>query len=108
MKRRTPRTTRTDTLVPYTTLFRSDDLGADLDQLLPDGGQRPMLHLLRPRQAPRKVGEIVGQGMKLEPDCVVAEPTARQPHSFDRRLALLDPLFRRAAPVVEQIGRAHV
>src|SRR3546814_9912318 len=40
--------------------------------------------------------------MKLEPDCVVAEPTARQPHSFDRRLALLDPLFRRAAPVVER------
>src|SRR3546814_12010209 len=40
--------------------------------------------------------------MKLEPDGVVAEPTARQPHSFDRRLALLDPLFRRAAPVVER------
>src|SRR3546814_11514838 len=38
--------------------------------------------------------------MKLEPDCVVAEPTARQPHPFDRRLARLDPLFRRAAPVV--------
>src|SRR3546814_17212281 len=109
MIRRPPRSTRTDTLFPYTTLVRSssfrsghcrdkssqsidppqdvpeqieaygnfgrlerdvvamsDDLGADLDQLLPDGGQRPMLHLLRPRQAPRKVGEIVGQGMRSE------------------------------------------
>src|SRR3546814_20153827 len=48
MRRRPAISPRTDTLFPYTTLFRS------------------------------------------------------QPHSFDRRLALLDPLFRRAAPVVER------
>src|SRR3546814_19330588 len=29
MIRRTPRSTRTDTLVPYTTLFRSVDIGGD-------------------------------------------------------------------------------
>jgi hypothetical protein len=39
----------------------SDDLGVNLDQLLPDGGQRPMFHLLRQRQGPREVGKIVGQ-----------------------------------------------
>jgi hypothetical protein len=38
--------------------------------------------------------------MKLEPDGVVAE-SARQPRPFDRRLALLDPLLRRAALIVE-------
>src|SRR3546814_5792570 len=31
MKRRPPRSTRTDTLFPYTTLFRSDSLVGDLD-----------------------------------------------------------------------------
>src|SRR3546814_6690117 len=38
MIRRPPRSTRTDTLFPYTTLFRSDDGGLDRDalrQLLP-------------------------------------------------------------------------
>lgn len=70
----------------------SDDLGPDLDQLLPDRGQRPMLHLLRQRQGPHEVGEIVGQSMKLEPHRVVAEPAARKPRPFDRVLALFDPL----------------
>ena len=30
----------------------ADDLGADLDQFLPQGHQRPVLHLLRQRQSP--------------------------------------------------------
>jgi hypothetical protein len=80
----------------------SNDLGADLDQLLPDGGQRPMLHLVRQPQGPHEVGEIVSKRMKLEPDRVVVELAARQPRQFDRRLTLLDPLFRRAALVVER------
>src|SRR3546814_3196605 len=37
MIRRPPRSTRTDTLFPYTTLFRSDQTGADP---LPDPDQR--------------------------------------------------------------------
>ena len=32
-----------------------------------------MRHLLRHSQRPHEVGEIVGQGVKLEPDGVVAE-----------------------------------
>src|SRR3546814_6581342 len=34
MIRRPPRSTRTDTLFPYTTLFRSDDIGAVVGQAL--------------------------------------------------------------------------
>src|SRR3546814_885325 len=34
MIRRPPRSTRTDTLFPYTTLFRSSDLGQDADEIL--------------------------------------------------------------------------
>src|SRR3546814_3552122 len=37
MKRRPPRSTRTDTLFPYTTLFRSAHLGHDLEQALIGG-----------------------------------------------------------------------
>ena len=35
-----------------------------------------MFHLLRQSQCPHEVGEIVGQGVKLEPDGIVAEPAA--------------------------------
>ncbi len=50
-----------------------DDLGSDLDQLLPQRGQRPVLHLLRQGQGPHEVAQIVGQGVKLKPNLVVAE-----------------------------------
>jgi hypothetical protein len=50
-----------------------DNFSADLDQLLPQRSQRPMLHPLRQGQRPHEVGEIVGQGVELEPDGVVAE-----------------------------------
>src|SRR3546814_4416920 len=44
MIRRPPRSTRTDTLFPYTTLFRSpSDLG-DRRRRLPDGGHQPRSH----------------------------------------------------------------
>ncbi len=45
----------------------------DLHQLFPQCGQRPVLYLLRQGQSPHEVGQIVGQGMKLEPDGIVAE-----------------------------------
>ena len=59
----------------------------DLYQLLPQRGQRPVLDLLRQSQRPHEVGEIVGQGVKLQPDGVIAEPATRQPRPFDRVLA---------------------
>ncbi len=48
----------------------ADHLGTDLYQLLPQRGQRPVLDLLRQSQRPHEVGEIVGQGVKLQPDGV--------------------------------------
>src|SRR3546814_19643346 len=45
MIRRPPRSTRTDTLCPYTTRFRSRDIGAHLRQRIDDAAQRA------PRQA---------------------------------------------------------
>ena len=43
----------------------ADELGADLDQLLLQAGQRPVLDRLRRRQGTQEVTEIVGQRVKL-------------------------------------------
>ena len=42
------------------------DLGVDLDELLPQARQRPLLDCLRQSQRPHEVGEIVGQRMQLK------------------------------------------
>ncbi len=60
-----------------------------------------MLDLLRQGQRPHEVGEIVGQGMKLEPDGVVAELAASQPRPFDGVLAFPDVLLHFASLIVE-------
>ena len=88
----------------------ADHLGTDLYQLLPQRGQRPVLNLLRQSQRPHEVGEIVGQGVKLQPDGVIAEPATRQPRPFDRVLAFLDALLRFAPLILEQchpLGRSR-
>src|SRR6516162_3668227 len=79
----------------------ADHLGADLDQLLAQAGQRPRLRRLWHRQRPHEVAEVVGQRMELETHCVSGEAPARQPGPFDRVLAFLDPLLRCATLVVE-------
>ena len=43
---------------------------ADLHQLFPQRGRRPVLHLLRQGQRPHEVGQIVGQA--VTPNRVVA------------------------------------
>ena len=53
-----------------------DDPGADLDQLLLQAGQRPVLDRLRQSQRPHEVAEIVGERMKLEPHGIVLESPA--------------------------------
>ena len=87
----------------------ADDLRADLDQLLLQAGQRPVLDRLGRRQRAQEVAEIVGERMKLKPHGVGGERPARQPRPPDRALALFDPLLRRAALIVEgddPLGRA--
>ncbi len=76
-------------------------LAPNLDQLLPQRRQRPMLHLFRQSPRPHEVGKIVGQGVKLEPDGVVAELAARQSGPLDGVLAFLDVLLRFTPLIVE-------
>ena len=49
------------------------DLRADLDQLLLQARQRPILDRLWRRQGAQQIAEIVGERMKLEPDGVGSE-----------------------------------
>ena len=88
----------------------ADKLGADLDQLLPERRQRPVLDRLRQGQCAQEVAEIVSERMQLEPYLVVPEAVAGKPRPVDRLLAFLDMLFRRASSIVEfrdALGRSR-
>src|SRR3546814_2847421 len=61
MRRRPPRSTRTDTLVPYTTLFRSR---GDAVSLLPEGGNLP--------DAPVMLGIVRDAGADADPEIWVS------------------------------------
>ncbi len=54
----------------------ADHFRTDLHQLLPQRRERPVLDFLWQSMRPHEVGEIVGQGVKLEPNLVVAELAA--------------------------------
>ena len=54
----------------------ADDLGADLDQLLAQAGQRPRLRRLGHRQRSHEVAEVVSEHMKLKADGIGGEGTA--------------------------------
>jgi len=45
----------------------ADDLGTNLDQLLLEAGQRPVLDRLGCRQGAQEIAEVVGERMKLKP-----------------------------------------
>jgi hypothetical protein len=51
-------------------------LVADLDQLLFQARQRPLLDRLGQSQRPHEVGEIIGQRMQLKPDSVGCKRSA--------------------------------
>src|SRR3546814_12777904 len=68
MIRRPPRATRTDTLLPYTTLFRSPDCGVG-GAAGPDLGAQEHAGLLRPHQ---DVGQLLDVGR-------VADALGREP-----------------------------
>lgn len=50
-----------------------NDLGADLDELLPDCGQRPAADFPGKRQPAQKIVGIVCQGEELQPYLVVTK-----------------------------------
>ena len=54
----------------------ADDLGADFDEFLAQRRQRPLLDGIGHSECAHEVAEVVGEGMKLEPDGVVTELAA--------------------------------
>src|SRR3546814_8058996 len=83
MIRRPPRSTRTDTLFPYTTLFRSVDAADVAVQVDPDA--RPV----QPRRHLLDVGRLAGAAVALDHDPPVARETRQD---------------RQRGVVVEQVG----
>jgi hypothetical protein len=64
------------------------DPGADLDQLLAQRRERPVLDIRGQGQRTQEIREIVGKGVKLEPHGVVPEAMAGQARPAGRVLAL--------------------
>src|SRR3546814_13535676 len=106
MIRRPPRSTRTDTLFPYTTLFRSQPAAADAAKIGEqiDGGERqaeaPEVHVIAFEQ-------IAGQPEEEEPPDRVDEEFAERigPGLPDPEQA---PPADRRPRIGGEIGRAHV
>src|SRR3546814_5721308 len=70
MIRRPPRSTRTDTLIPYTTLFRSI------------GGARPAFHIFAQRSGFRRI--LKGFGADVENAGIIAErPMRSEEHTSE-------------------------
>src|SRR3546814_14773252 len=101
MIRRPPRSTRTDTLFPYTTLFRSalvaerDGIALAGDRILVD------LIVIDPRH--RATGEIIGAAGARGPGSRRGKPCRA---AFRRRCASCPSRSGSAAPALREIGRA--
>ena len=77
------------------------DLRADLDEFLLESRHRPVLDRVRRRQRAQEISKIAGQRMKLKSNSVGGERRTIQARPFDRTLALLEPLLKSPALVVE-------
>src|ERR1035437_5533031 len=71
------------------------------DQFLPQRRQRPVTHRSGQHGLPQEVAQVVRQHEQLQPHLVVHKVVTGQSRPFDRVLAFLDPLLRRAPLVVE-------
>jgi hypothetical protein len=59
------------------------DFRTDLDQLVLQTRQRPVVDRLRRRQRAQEIAEVVGERMKLEPHRIGGERSARQSRPLD-------------------------
>src|SRR3546814_9181030 len=91
MIRRPPRSTRTDTLFPYTTLFRSDDFGFD------DRAARFLRAEIGARQEDHADREPVGQRLVSRRGDRIVEERGRQIEMQPRAVAGLAVGIDRAA-----------
>src|SRR3546814_20299153 len=117
MRRRPPRSTRTDTLFPYTTLFRSADAGGEIARFadaeaeprhreLGDGAGETVRHVAdRPDQNRDRVAEPRADSIDDPAETDVAERVGDLEPEDDRGEIDLGPaeFFLQC-----QIGRAHV
>src|SRR3546814_2460329 len=108
MTRRPPRSTRTDTLFPYTTLFRSIDLAEDRKRF------QALLAALDLRQPPNgtatsreealAVAEKIGYPVLIRPSYVLGGRAMEIVHNPER----LERYIATAVKGSGKIGRAHV
>src|SRR3546814_14182166 len=95
MIRRPPRSTRTDTLFPYTTLFRSQELKTSLGDWV--GYQIRFNDRSGPNTA-----------VKLMTDGILLAETQRDPLLRRYDTIIIDEAHERSLNIDFQIGRAHV
>jgi len=79
----------------------TDGLGSDLDHAIANAGQGPVGDGGRQNQGAQEGGQVIGQGVKLQPNRVGLETLARQACPFERLLAFFDGLLSRSAQIVE-------
>ena len=73
----------------------------DLDHSIPQTCQRPMGDGCWQCQRAQEIGQIVGQRMKLKPDCIGRKALAGKPCPFESVFAFLDVLLCCSSSVVE-------
>ena len=78
-----------------------DEASAGLEEPLLEARQRPVLDGQRQGQPTEQIAEVIGDDSQEQADLVRAEAVAGETRPMGRGLALLDPLLRRPAPVIE-------
>src|SRR6266851_3586811 len=78
-----------------------DEASARLEQALLKARQGPALDGIRQDQPTQQIAEVVGDDPEQEADLVGPESVTGEPGPVGGSLALLDPLLRRPALVVE-------
>src|SRR3546814_17164023 len=113
MNRRTPRSTRTDTLFPYTTLFRSGPMGQNAES--PEALAMKLEHARSLLFLPASNRRAIEKARGLACDMVIldledAVPDAQKDEARGAAIAALAEGFgdKLVAVRLNKIGRAHV
>src|SRR3546814_18774394 len=107
MIRRPPRSTRTDTLFPYTTLFRSSATGRKILSALWYSASRLMSDLPeKTGQLLTDMGPILCRKLGRRDTLRVSNPFYPLPHSLSRKWSIIKPQPILAALALQQLERA--
>src|SRR3546814_10901320 len=112
MSRRPPRSTRTDTLFPYTTLFRSPDSGCESIPTLPRrSGPAAIMFAGSPKMTNPKASAKHHRLAAVDQHPLFGDPAHRAREHLRFGIAADADQFLDAVAVIDaldQIGRAHV